>query len=706
MTDSPSNDTIRLENAPQVVGGRWQIIEPLADGGMGKVYIAKHHRTGRKAALKILERDDPESQARFRLEASVAAEINHPGVVDVYDADVDQGTGHCYIAMELLEGRTLREAMDDTDETPTSLLDLIMLALAPLAAAHDKGYVHRDLKPENIFVVARSKNAQIKGARVKLLDFGIAGHELKKGLTQTGTAMGTPHYMSPEQAMNAAQAEPSADVWSMGVLLYEAISGHVPFSGETAHAVVVHACTEDPPRLGTIAPDVAPALEALIMQCLTKAPGDRPKNATELQQQLILLSTLPDSIPAQRTPGGALGNNTAEFTSSIRQKEGDEETLTTFRVPSMGLANIPWHLLGSLAGPFFALGSIFSWKIDLISAPVAFLLCVTGSSLTIAGIAAIPRSRRKSVLELPRRMSSTPSQLTAEPQDATPLVQGPASAGVHIELITNLGATSARRVCERIVRLQHLHRDDLIFTLQALPADGGDKEFALAEIIEEIRHQKDDPTAWTFVEGLVALRKRLTPELVLDHVRGLGLHMTSLHHALRAHVHGEKLTFRMARCQQRGLCDDPVVLLQGQRLAGELSTAYLARAVEDALRNTRKAAGHGQTQVALPQGTPSHMELRQILVCFNSARDAPKSVRRTREQAKQRAEKLRARACLPGTDFADIAMRFGDAEMDLGHVELFALKEELMEGVATLNVGDVSRPVEASDGFHVVQRIG
>src|SRR5207253_2332887 len=140
-----------------------------------------------------------EALARFRLEAGVCAQIGHPGIVDVFDADLDEPTNSCFIAMELLEGCTLRAVMDDSSSTPEQVIELLVASLEPLAAAHAKGFVHRDLKPENLFVLAEPKN----GTRVKLLDFGIVAQKTDDRLTRIGTAMGTPHYMSPEQATSA-----------------------------------------------------------------------------------------------------------------------------------------------------------------------------------------------------------------------------------------------------------------------------------------------------------------------------------------------------------------------------------------------------------------------------------------------------------------------------------------------------------------------
>jgi serine/threonine protein kinase len=275
-----------------VVGGRYEIIRKIAEGGMGSVHEAVHLLSKRVVALKLLApevaRDETKRQ-RFLREVSAPAQIGHDGIVEIYDAGFDEKLGLLFVAMELLQGETLREriARLDPKRNPAAreqLLDLFDRLLEPLAAAHQRGIVHRDLKPENVFVHRRRDGSEI----VKVLDFGIA-RELDTAapsVTQTGIAMGTPHYMSPEQAMNARDATFPADVWSLGAMLYEILSGETPFPGETAGSIIAAAVTEAHRPIGTVAPGTSPALSELLDRCLAKRAQDRPRDATVLLEEL------------------------------------------------------------------------------------------------------------------------------------------------------------------------------------------------------------------------------------------------------------------------------------------------------------------------------------------------------------------------------------------------------------------------------------
>jgi serine/threonine protein kinase len=195
------------EGKPALVGGRYRVIGPLGSGNMGDVYRAVHAVTGQKVALKLLKAHVAQGQGavtRFLREVQAAATIDHPGVVQVFDAGHHEDT--LYIAMELLEGESLRDRLKRGAPRLEILLILRRL-LDPLAEAHRNGIVHRDLKPDNIFV-AGVRDETV----VKLLDFGIAADQTHVGATQTGLTVGTPHYMSPEQAIDPRTCTPATDV--------------------------------------------------------------------------------------------------------------------------------------------------------------------------------------------------------------------------------------------------------------------------------------------------------------------------------------------------------------------------------------------------------------------------------------------------------------------------------------------------------------
>lgn len=299
------------------VGGRYELEHHLASGGMGSVWRARHLVSGRHLALKLLYAHVVDSQGgaqRFRREASAAAAIGHPGIVEVLDAGVDLESGWFYIAMELLEGESLRQRIARTETSTEEALALIDQMLAPLSVAHERGFVHRDLKPENVFVRAHGDGTE----SVVLLDFGIARRLDAPSATQTGTALGTPNYMAPEQAMSAKSATPRADVWSVGAMIYEVLAGRTPFEGDTPHAVIVHACTKPHEPVRLHAPHVSDGLAALVDRCLDKDPETRPANATLLRDALDAALAASTDIATWPRPGASGRASVSGDASTLR----------------------------------------------------------------------------------------------------------------------------------------------------------------------------------------------------------------------------------------------------------------------------------------------------------------------------------------------------------------------------------------------------
>lgn len=264
---------------PYVLGDR------IAAGAMGEVYRAHHGTTGEPAAIKVLAPEIPLREGvRLAREASAAGRVAHEGIVRI----LGHGGGElpdepAWLAMELLDGETLDDRIRRTRDRRT-LLQAIEAMLPPLAAAHAAGIVHRDLKPSNVFLARRPDG----GERVVLIDFGIAkaADGADPRLTATGIVLGTPFYMSPEQARATREIGPETDVWSVGVMLYEALAGRVPFTGDSVTDVVVRVCTEEPPPLAAAVPGLDPELARIVHACLAKRPGDRPPDAGALAAAL------------------------------------------------------------------------------------------------------------------------------------------------------------------------------------------------------------------------------------------------------------------------------------------------------------------------------------------------------------------------------------------------------------------------------------
>ncbi len=287
-----------------LLADKYRVDRLLGQGGMGAVYLAENTDIGRKVAIKVLKPElaqDPQSLARFKQEARSAASIGHPGIVEVLDLGM-LPDGGAYIVMELLEGETLRERLQKQGTlSPIEAVTIIAAVLDTLAVAHDKGVIHRDIKPENLFLVDRP----LPG--IKVLDFGISkltGAQ-DMGLTRTGTVMGTPLYMSPEQARGAKDVGPTTDIYSIGAILYEAMSGQPPFPGESYNEVLAKVLTEAQRPLNQLRSDVPAPLATLIESMLNKVPGWRPQNARAAAlalRQSVGSTTEPLTEPGKISP--------------------------------------------------------------------------------------------------------------------------------------------------------------------------------------------------------------------------------------------------------------------------------------------------------------------------------------------------------------------------------------------------------------------
>jgi len=252
-----------------VVDGRYRIVQKIGSGGMADVWLADDTHLQRRVALKVLHArfaQDKEFIERFRREAEAAAGLQHPNVVAVFDRGDVEGT--YYIAMQYLEGRSLKELIDG-GLSPEQAVRLIRQVLEGARFAHRHGIVHRDLKPQNVIVDADSK--------ATVTDFGIARAGVSE-ITQAGSVMGTPHYLSPEQAQGF-EVTAVSDLYSVGVMLYEALTGRVPFEADSAVAVAMKQVSQIPQRPSSINPQVSPALDAVVMRALEKEPGQRFQSA-------------------------------------------------------------------------------------------------------------------------------------------------------------------------------------------------------------------------------------------------------------------------------------------------------------------------------------------------------------------------------------------------------------------------------------------
>jgi serine/threonine-protein kinase len=287
----------REHNAdPSVIGtrvGNYRVESLIGEGGMGRVYLALHPGIGRRAAIKVLapgEAEDPHVVSRFITEARAANAIRHPNIVDIYDSGVLK-TGTPYIVMEYLDGDPLSRALLRGPASFEDAIDWTCQIAEALAAAHAHDVVHRDLKPDNLFLVTDPRRPGKK--QVKVLDFGIAKLQRRTlgqvHKTRTGALLGTPLYMSPEQCKSTKEIDSRTDIYSLGVILYELVTGKRPFDGDGVYAVINLHVSEPPVPPSTYRPDLPPELEAIILQALAKAPDERQESMAVLLSRLELV---------------------------------------------------------------------------------------------------------------------------------------------------------------------------------------------------------------------------------------------------------------------------------------------------------------------------------------------------------------------------------------------------------------------------------
>ncbi len=274
--------------------GSYRLIDRLGAGGMGEVWRAEDTRLLREVAIKILSEriaNDPEWKARFLREARTIAQMNHPNIATIFS--IEQEAEKLFIVMELVEGESLATVLARGPLPPKEAVNIIRQVAEALAEAHEKGVVHRDVKPDNIIVGKRG---------VKVLDFGIAKQVVSTGdaptLTQAGLIVGTPFYMSPEQALGRP-VDVRSDLFSLGVLLYEAVTGKRPFEGESVTETMMNIIMQEPGDLAFVAPAAPASLVEVVNRALQKKPERRFGSAGEM---VDALSHVDFARPAAKTP--------------------------------------------------------------------------------------------------------------------------------------------------------------------------------------------------------------------------------------------------------------------------------------------------------------------------------------------------------------------------------------------------------------------
>lgn len=314
-----------------VLNGRYRILHSLGEGGMANVYLAHDLILDRDVAVKLLRldlRDDPKTNKRFQREALAATELVNPNIVSVYDVGEENGMN--YLVMEYVSGMDLKNYIKVNFPIPyQEVINILEQVLSAVQVAHDHDIIHRDLKPQNILV---DKNGQ-----VKITDFGIAIALSEHSLTQTNTVLGSVHYLSPEQA-HGGMATKKSDIYSLGIILYEMLTGKVPFDGETAVSIAIKHYQEDVPSVRDVDPRIPQALENVVLKATAKQPENRYESSQEMGEDLLTSlsdkrANEPKFIPHSNDLGETKVMPMADIKNGINQASPDEDSESKNKKP-------------------------------------------------------------------------------------------------------------------------------------------------------------------------------------------------------------------------------------------------------------------------------------------------------------------------------------------------------------------------------------
>ena len=439
MHATPQTSTSADPRIGQVLQERYRIVRKLGEGGMGAVYEGEHVLIKRRVAIKVLHpqfAQKPEIAARFHREAQAATSIGHPNIIEVTDMGAFPD-GTAYMVLEFLEGRDFARDIESQGPQPLGkVVHILSQVCDALASAHAKGIVHRDLKPENVFLVERGGDSNF----AKVVDFGISKFqdtEENRSLTQTGTALGTPYYMAPEQCQGKKDVDHRADIYALGVMFFQALTAQYPFDDESYPMLVLKICTEPPPPLARYRPDLPPQIQQVLERMLAKDRNYRFASCAEVKAALAPFRAVNDA-PVVATDAPSTSSYGPSALTNVPQTHAPQTPMSN---PGMAAAqaSTPWPSQPELPRRS---------KLPLIAGLFAFLLV---GGLVVGGIAAFtyggtgppvargetpPRTETPAVSHPP---PVEPRQAVADPVPPPPVVPPP------VEPVAGPAAGPARR---------------------------------------------------------------------------------------------------------------------------------------------------------------------------------------------------------------------------------------------------------------------
>ena len=434
------SDGVALEKDPDsllgtIIAAKYRIDERLNEGGMGTVYRGTHVLMDKTVAIKVLRpalAADEKIVARFSREARAASRISHPNALSVTDFGEDEN-GNVFLVMEYLSGKTLKQVIRDDGPLPLArVVDITRQVGDALSAAHKQGVVHRDLKSDNIMLVDT-----MSGDHAKVLDFGIAkiqepDGQPDTGLTAPNLVIGTPQYMSPEQCSQDSEIDARSDIYSLGVILYEMLVGHVPFSGDSPTIVMMKHLQEPVPSVLEERSDLPPAVGRVVARAMAKLPGNRYQNVAELIEDLTIASGMTilgmSPIAVTNAPAGARVNDDADEVTMVRARE------EPVAIPRRAPVTVP---IAPLAQPQVASG--FNPMKILIPSAVA-LLVVFGAFYFLSWNS--PASSVNTNQQTPTLAADPNSQPVQPAQPATGKAEEGLPAGGRVNPPANVNANA------------------------------------------------------------------------------------------------------------------------------------------------------------------------------------------------------------------------------------------------------------------------